>query len=214
MTNIIASRELNSDLSLTDSLDFYRTKIFQQINTLTLGKVLGVDLATKRLEVQPLINGVDTNNAPIIPPIIYDVPFGTIRGGSAGIITEYQVGDTVIIGFCQRQIDATKATMGPSTPTLYRYFSLQDAVVLSHWSNTDPTIFIELSSAGITVQAGAQPVAITSTGNVTVNAQHATINATNIDLNGTLSINGKPYLSHAHVGVQTGGGISGGVSPV
>lgn len=36
---------------------------------------------------------------------------------------------------------------------------------------------------------------------------------TTIALNGTLMINGNAYLSHRHVGVQTGGGTSGTVTP-
>jgi hypothetical protein len=209
MTNYIASRELNSDVSLTDALDFFRTKIFQSINTITLGKILDVNLITKRLQIQPLINSVDTNNAPIISPVIYDVPYGTIRGGNAGIITEYQINDTVIVGFCGRQIDATKATMGASTPTLYRYFNLQDAVVLSHWSNTDPTIFLKIANDGITIQGSTLPISVTTTNNVTINAQNATINATTITLAGDTKIDGVNFLQHKHIDVQTGGGISG-----
>lgn len=198
-----ASRDLTSDASLTDALDFFKTKVFQQINTITLATVLSVNLITRRLQIQPLINGVNTQNTPIIPPMIYDVPYGDIRGGNAGIIIDPVPGDSVIVGFCQRQIDSTKSTGASSTPSLYRYFSLQDAVVLSHWSNADPTIFLKITNTEVTIQAVSNPITITTLGNTTINATNVTINATAIatvtapaiNLNGDVIINGSLAVS-------------------
>lgn len=221
-----ASRDLNSDLSLADALDFFKTKMFQGINTIILGQVLEVDSVNKRLSIRSLINGVNTFDAPTTPPTIYDVPYGAVRGGSAGIITHFIVGDNVIIGFCQRQIDSTKTTESQSTPALYRFFSLQDAVVLSHWSNSDPTVFIKILDTEITIQAMANPITINTTGDVTINSENATINATmlakvtaptieldgNVTVSETLTIDGLPFLTHTHSGVTTGGGNSGPVT--
>lgn len=234
-----ATRDLNSDLSLTDALDFFKTKIYQSINTIILGTVIDVDLANKRLVVKSLINGVNSKNAPINPPNIYDVPYGAVRGGNAGIITHFVQGDNVIIGFCQRQIDTTKSTSSSSTPTLYRYFSLQDAVVLSHWSNNEPTIFLKITDDEITIQATNKPISITTTGNTTINANNATINATglakiqapSIEIDGSAVVNGTltigttilsstvpaiidshPFLAHIHSGGTLSGGLTGPVT--
>lgn len=261
--NFVATRTLTSDLSLTDALMFFKEKMLLEINTIILGKVIEVDNSAKRLSVRSLINGVDSKGLPISPPTIYDVPYGSIRGGNAGIITEYKIGDNVIIGFCQRQIDNTKKTEAQSTPSIYRVFYLQDAIVFSHWSNSNPEIYLKITDDEITIQATTKPITITTTGNTTINANNATINATNIakiqaptieldgninmtgtsvnitgatQVNGTFGMNGAatvmttltagltqfsatgpstidghPFDEHAHSGVETGTGTTGGV---
>ena len=173
-----ATRNLTDDLSLTDALGYYKTKILQGINTIILGEVLVANNTTKRLTVISLINGVDSQGNAITPPQIYDVPYGTMRGGNAGLITQYKKGDNVIIGFCQRQIESTKRTGAASTPTLTRFHDLADAVVLAHWGNDDPTIYIKILETGIEIQGLDQNVTVNTTGNVTASCANATITAT------------------------------------
>lgn len=173
-----ASRNLTDDASLTDALEFYKTKLLQNINTIILGEVIEVNNSTKQLTVQSLINGVDSKNNPIIPPVIREVPFGAMRGGNAGLITHYKIGDNVIIGFCQRQIDTTKRTGKRSTPALVRFHNLADAIVLAHWSNNDPEIFISILEDGITIEAKDTPITINTTGNLTASCNTANITCT------------------------------------
>lgn len=76
------------------------------------------------------------------------------------------------------------------------------------WSNPDGTATIVTSQngssvvtigdSGITMQKGSSSISITSSG---------------VAINGTLSINGTPYLTHKHSGVTTGTGTSGVVVP-
>lgn len=226
MDTFNTTRTLTDDHSLTDTLAFFKTKILQGINTIILGEVQKV--TGNRLIVKSLINGIDSKNNPIFPPQIYDVPYGTIRGGRAGIITEYKKGDTVVIGFCQRQIDSTKRTGNQSTPALLRFHSLEDAIVLSHWSNDDPEIFIKIIDDGITIQSQNMPISVETTGNLSAQCATANINATtsatittpNLTLNGNLEVNGtitctnatiggKDFISHIHSGGTGSGGNTG-----
>lgn len=203
-----ASRNLTDDASLTDALEFYKTKLLQNINTIILGEVIEVNNNTKQLTVQSLINGVDSKNNPIIPPVIRDVPFGAMRGGNAGLITHYKIGDNVIIGFCQRQIDTTKRTGKRSTPALVRFHNLADAIVLAHWSNNDPEIFISILEDGITIEAKDKPITINTTGDIIANAVNANITATGqttiesptINLNGNVIISGALTSATATIG--------------
>lgn len=221
-----SSTDLSTYTTSTGSQKFFLSKRIQQINTIILAEVLSVDNSSKRLSVKSLINGVATDKTPIDPPIIYNVPYGSVRGGSAGIITEFKPGDTVIVGFCQRQIDAVKRTGARSTPNLLRFHALNDAVVLSHWSNNDPNIFIKVTDDGIEIQGVGQPIQITTTGDVTINSKNVNINATEkvtitapeIDLNGEvkaeeLTIGEIPFLLHTHGGVTSGTDLTGGVTP-
>lgn len=218
VTTFNSSKELSSDLSGTDMIEFSNTKLLHDINTIVLAKIIDVDLPTKRLVVKSLINGVDTHDQPIDPPQIYDVPYCAQRGGNAGIITEYKIGDTVVIGFCQRQIDITKNTMEQSTPTLTRFHALNDAVVLSHWSNTEPTIFIKITDDGIDIQTLNKPLNITTTGDINLTANNVTIAATtkfvvnspDIELNGNSKIIGTLTIGNTVVnstGIENTSGI-------
>lgn len=218
-----ATRTLTDDITLTDTLEFFKTKLLQNINTIILGEIIEVDNTNKRLTVQSLINGVDSKNKPIIPPVIYEVPYGTIRGGNAGLITQYKKSDNVIIGFCQRQIESTKRTGKRSTPALIRFHNLADAVVLSHWSNDEPEIFIKILENGITMEAKNTPINInttsdltatvnnaniTCTGDITAQSVNANINATGqttitsptINLMGNVVINGDLTSTTATIG--------------
>ena len=49
--------------------------------------------------------------------------------------------------------------------------------------------------------------------NSTINGENHTINSTEINLNGNVTINGKPYLQHNHLNVKSGLDQSGGVAP-
>jgi hypothetical protein len=217
VTTFNSSKELSSDLSGTDMIEFSNTKLLHDINTIILAKIIEVDLPTKRLIVRSLINGVDTHDQPISPPQIYDVPYCAQRGGNAGIITEYKTGDTVVIGFCQRQIDITKNTMEQSTPNLTRFHALNDAVVLSHWSNNEPTIFIKITDDGIDIQTLNKPLSITTTGDINLTANNVTMNATtkfqvnspDIELNGNSKIIGTLTIGNTIInttGIQNSSG--------
>ncbi len=224
-----ATRELSTDTTITGALNFFTNKKIQKINTLVLAEILTVDTVNKRLIVKSLINGVDSKNLPIDPPSIYDVPYCAIRGGTAGIITNYVVGDTVVVGFCQRQIDITKKTGKRSTPNLTRFHALNDAIVISHWSNTEPTIFVKITDNGVEINGGSMQVAIETSGDITINSDNLniqasdsiSINATDkisliapqIEINGELKINGIPFLLHTHSGVTSGTDTSGPVTP-
>jgi hypothetical protein len=213
-----SSRNLASDVTLTDTLNFFETKMLQNINTIILAQILDVDLPNKRLIVKSMINGVDTHDLPIDPPKIYDVPYCAQRGGNAGLITEYKVNDTVVVGFCQRMIDITKNTESQSTPTLTRFHALNDGVVLSHWSNSEPTTFIKITDEGITINSLNNPLNITTTGDITINSNKATINATtkcvinspDIELNGNSKVIGTLTIGNTIInttGISNSGGI-------
>lgn len=49
--------------------------------------------------------------------------------------------------------------------------------------------------------------------NCTFTGENHTVNATDINFNGIVTINGKPYLGHTHLNVKSGPDQSGGVAP-
>jgi hypothetical protein len=224
-----SSRKITDDLSLTDALEFFMLKKMLGLHTLTLAEVLEVNSDKSRMTVQSLINNVDNNDRSAPAPQIYDVPCVMMRGGNAGLITEYKKDDKVLIGYCERQIDAVKRTEARQTPALFRSHALEDAIIIGHWSNTLPSIYVKITDDEVTIEAVDKPITIVTTGNTIVKANNATIEATtlatikapNIKLDGiveatssmtisnNLSVSGKDFITHVHSGVTSGGSNTG-----
>lgn len=175
-----SSQNINDSLSLTDALEFFVLKKLLKVHTLTLAKVISVNENKTRMKVQSLINNVSNDNKPIAAPFSYDVPCGSMRGGNAGLITEYQPGDNVLIGYCERQIDAVKRTQSAQTPSLMQTHALEDAIIIAHWSNTPPSVYVKITDNEIEIQAVNKPITIITTGDTLIKAENATIEATTL----------------------------------
>lgn len=143
--------QLETANSTENQLDFIIDQYLGKINTLTFGKIL--EVKDGLLTVEPLLNRINGDGEPVAPAIIYDVPYAVIRGGYAGILTEPEQDDTVIIGFCHRDISSVKRTEALSNPDTSRRFDLADAVVLAHWSKKPLKVFIKITKDGIDVVA-------------------------------------------------------------
>lgn len=71
---------------------------------------------------------------------------------------------------------------------------------------------IVLTKTGITLTRGNAVVTMTDASVVVAcGGNNVTVDSSGIEINGTLTINGKAYLAHEHGGVQAGGSFSGGV---
>jgi len=169
--------------NLENVMDFSITKKMLKINTMTLCRVVAVNDRT--LDIEPLILSVDTEDNALDAPIIYDAAVSTTRGGDAGIIIEYKVGDVVIVGFCSRNIDVTKNTLKQSKPEDARTYDLRDAVVLGHYALEQPTTYIKITDGGIEINTGK---------NVVAKCNNLTATASKIDLVGATSITGNTSI--------------------
>ena len=175
-----SSRTLTDDLSLTDALEFFILKKMMGLHTITLAEVLEVNATKTRMTVQSLVNNLNNKDQSVPAPKIYDVPCGSMRGGNAGLITEFKKDDNVLIGFCERQIDGVKRTQARQTPSLFRTHSLEDAIIIAHWANTPPSIYVKITDDEIEIQAVDKPITIVTTGNTMIKATNATVEATTL----------------------------------
>ena len=172
-----SSQNLNDSLSLTDALEFFILKKLLHIHTLTLAKIISINENKTRMTVQSLINNVSNDNMPHSAPLVYDVPCCSMRGGNAGLIIEYEINDNVLIGYCERQIDSIKRTQCAQTPSLIQTHSLEDAIIIAHWSNTPPAMYVKIIKDKIEIQAVDKPITIITTGTTIIKAENATIEA-------------------------------------
>lgn len=168
------------------------------------------------VNVQPLVNVVDGAGNSSPHGIIYNVPYMRIQGGSNGVIIDPQVNDIGIAVVCDRDISTVQnvgKSINPATghnytsaPGSNRKNDMSDMVYLMTIIGAAPTQYIQFNSAGIT---------ITSPTTVTINATDIKINgkltvAGDVATTGTLTNNSKNVGStHTHSGVTTGSGTTG-----
>lgn len=90
------------------------------------------------------------------------------------------------------------------------------------WSSVDPDSVTIYGPNGVVLRDSASqttfvltPTGIVATGqntiSMTVGTSSVVVTASGVAINGTLTINGAPFLSHEHSGVSTGSGNTGGV---
>jgi hypothetical protein len=221
MTKTVTNMTPSVKLSEADTINYAVNSMLCNVNTILPCKIIAVN--SLRYDIQPLLNNLDFIGAPYAPPIIYNVPAMDIAGNGAGVIIEYIVGDVVAVGFSQRDMTSIKSTWTLQNPNSRRKFDLADALIISRLSNTAPTIYVKITTAGITLEGVSTPIIINTTGDATVNGDNININASSeanitaptINLNGAViasstmavggglsapsaSINDKDFATHTH----------------
>lgn len=109
--------------------------------------------------------------------------------------------------FASTDISNVKRAKEPTTPGSFRRFDWSDGIYLGGLLNAEPTQFIQMDSAGVTITAtSGQPV--------TINVDSVTMSG-DLTVTGSISsgagstFGGKAFDTHTHTGVTTGGGTSG-----
>lgn len=173
-----------------------------QINTLLPCKINVIN-DDGTYDVTPMLNNLYANGKPIDPPTLAHIPAAIEMGGNAGIIIEYEIGDVVLVGFCQRDISIAKKNWEQSNPGSLRRFSLSDGIIIKRLSNTPPTVFIKITKDGIELTAPGKPI--------TLNAASVQINApVTVE---SLTIDGQNFTAHRHSGGTNPDGNTGSVLP-
>ena len=156
--------------------------------------------------VQPMVSMLDNSGNAWPHGIIYNVPYMRIQGGANGVIIDPVVGDIGIATVCDRDISTVQNTGKVGAPASLRKNDMSDIVYLMTIIGAAPTQYIQFNSAGIT---------ITSPTTVTINATDIKINGKltvtgDVATTGALTNNSKNVGStHTHSGVTTGSGTTG-----
>lgn len=214
---------MNEQRSLTASLNSFIENWLVQVHTAIPCRVLAIAPQESRVDVQPLISLVDGYGGVSERATILGVPLITPASKTSVINIPIQKGDIVLCIFSMRGLDAFKAGDGtPEAPTDFRMFDKRDAMAipglfpfgmhpnaerelpynpdalsLANDIGLPSESLVELSSTGITLQTDASKVEVTADG---------------VNITGTLTINGVPYLNHTHTGVASGTATSGSVA--
>lgn len=184
-----------------------------------------------RVDVQPLIQQMDSAGNVMALPVLYGLPYLRWQGGASAVILDPAVGDIGLVCFADRDVSAVIASGKQSAPGSNRRFSLADGFYMGATLNAEPTQYLQFDpDSGITVNSpktiteqigtdsNAARVVMNSSGIVLSFGGHSiTINSSGIAISGAVTgdntatfsgegtFNGGHTVSaHVHPGVQSG----------
>lgn len=172
-----------SILNPSNYMNYLIQNALQNINTTYPAKIISVN--GLRATIQPIINSVNAGQTTTETYQIEDIPIAQLVGGHAGIIIEYKTNDIVLCGVIQRDISLIKQNWQQANPPSNRVMNYADSIVLFKLSNELPTTYVKITNAGIVIH---------SEQNVNISCNNATIDASNVTINGQTTTNGQTTL--------------------
>ena len=190
--------ELKMGLDPSSLIDNYNSLIYiinsvvKKVNTVELVKVQTVDTSTNTLTVIPIVKDADAEGNGIDENPVFGVRYFEWQYGSNGIKATPAVGDIGLIVVCKKDRSAAETGIVPT----FRQYSLSDGVYIGGIKglNQAPTQYIEFTDSGINV---------TTTKDMAINCNKATIAATEINLGGVggkrIALDGDPVKAGSTV---------------
>lgn len=205
------SNEIRPSADYSDFVDDYNALIYiinsvvNKVKTMELVKVLEVDTTKHELSVIPIIKEANSEGNAIENSPTYGVKYFEWQYGVNSIIATPAVGDIGLCIISHKDISNIESGLVGS----FRKFCESDSIYIGGLKglNQTPTQFIEFNENGINITSNAS-VNITSTTDLTINAQSATINATEINLGGA----GGAGVARIGDEVSAGGAVIGTIS--
>ena len=210
-----------------NAMAFLVQQAMLRMQTVTLVKVVAVHGAgvvpVGTVDVQPMVNQMTGNRQSVPHATVFGIPFFRLQGGSNAVICDPQPGDIGLCGFASRDISVVKSTKAPANPGSFRAFDYSDGLYIGGFLNIAPTQYLQFdNSTGVTlvssvkVKIQAPVIELDGTTSLTINTPNLsfapTAGSVTIGAAGaSVTIAGKPFLTHGHTGVTTGSGNTGGV---
>ena len=193
-----------------DTLSLIRREISASLHCALPGIVRSFDSATQTVTVQPALRmrfGEETLRL----PLLREVPIVFPSAGGYSFLAAPQAGDECLVIFADGAMDRWMASGAESVPPVDRHHDLSDGfAILGCWSQ--PKKKPTFPSSGCVIQKDDGSAGVSVNGNaVRVFGTQITLEGSNVDINGTLKINGQKYVDHKHSGVYTGSDATGGV---
>lgn len=216
-------------------------KLIREVHTAMPVEVKAVRIVNDRVgfvDVLPLLEETDTNDAVIEQSLIYNVPFLRMQGGQSAVVLDPAVDDIGLAVFAERDATALATTLQAGPPATQRAHSSADGFYFGGFLNGAPTQWVKFLAGGagidintpgnLTLEA-AGSITLSSGGATTVNAPGGFVVNANMTLNGTMTgthtgagayqfagsivapdavINGVTQSTHVHSDPQ--GGNTGG----
>ena len=116
----------NLDIILSD----LKREIFATLNCVQIGNITKVTPADQSVEVQLQIKQPLADGSSVAVPVLVDVPYFVLQGGTAYIDMPIAAGDYCLVLFNDRDIDTWWTTANEADPNTLRKHSLSDGIAL------------------------------------------------------------------------------------
>ncbi|MBP9478172.1 MAG: hypothetical protein KBF12_06075 [Sebaldella sp.] len=195
--------------------DFYNS--LNNINTTSLAKVIEVDNTTLEASIE-LIAKTEFKDNFFENPVINAVPIMPVFNSSSFYINApYNIGDLVVVGFCQHSLEGTIDSTDQIEPHSKDKYSLDDAIILGNITAQYTDQFPE--DLSIIHKESGNYLRFTKDGSIEIQANTKIIG--NLEVSGTGTFNGLlesaddvqsnsiSLINHKHGNVQSGGSDTG-----
>lgn len=200
------------DDSLLGMANTILRKFLQRIDDCLPARVVSYDRETNRATIAPMVAMLTTAGAQVARAQVAEVPVFRYGGGGMVLSFNLKPGDLGWMKACDRDISMFLQSWSGGPPNTVRMHTFEDAMFFPDamrdvvvdgedeeavvLQTLDGTNRVVLAEDRLTLIAGATRMDITAAG---VNY-----------VGGPFIINGIPFDSHRHIGVDTGPGTSGG----
>lgn len=206
-----------------DALHFFVTRMLSQVNTATLVRVVsctndGGLSPVGTVDVQPLVQQMAADGSLIALPLLFQLPYFRLQGGSSAVILDPAEGDIGLAVFAQHDISAVARTGQTAAPGSYRKFDLADGVYFGGMLNATPIQYVQFlpNGGGINLvsptEITAQAPQINLVGQVnqsggSMNAAEE-VNTPQVNASTDVAVAGLSVINHNHAGVTPGSGTT------
>lgn len=200
--------------------------ISNEIRVALPGVIESFDTATQTAVVRAALRErmlIDGKEEDTEIPLIPDVPVYFPGGSNFDISYPVLPGMECLLVFADCCMDAWWESGGVQNQTEIRRHDLSDGFALVGFRSQQGLAekyrddALVLRAEDTLLEISPEEVKVTTTGvlvnaqsKIEMNTENTTVNASRIDLNGVLVINGEQYVDHRHKGVTTGSGNTGG----
>ena len=202
---------LVNDVDLYQVLKAFQTETFSKLNVMKIGiidEVLADNEVRCSITNKKLIktNPDGTSTWRDYPPIFAKVWY--MGSGASGIDYPLTTGTPCLLLFNDREFSSyfDSGQVSPLANTLMH--DLSYCVCIPLYQATAGADFNIKSDTDINIES-ATNINLESTTELNLTATTINLEATNVNINGVLTINGQPYLSHTHTSAATGSPTSG-----
>lgn len=172
--------------------------------------------------VQPLVSQLSGNNVAVQHGKLFRLPYLRLQGGTNAVIIDPAPGDIGLAVFCARDISSLKdqgnvdkvkaGSILGVPPASGRQYSMADGIYLGGMLNAQPVQYVRFSATGMELVSPTKITLQAPEINLAASTKVVIDSPANDIKGGATKIDNKVFLLHTHVGVQTGGSNSGGVT--
>lgn len=136
------SQDADTNLSQFQALDFFIDNKILEINTVKICQVTKVN-DDGTLNVKSLVLSLDGKKEPIPSVEWKNYPILRQQGGTSGFVIQYNVGDIVLVGFCDRDPQAVVRSKKEAAPSTFAPFPLSGGIVFGAVLFNMPEVYVK-----------------------------------------------------------------------